>query len=297
MRKIYKNIPYFFREAKTIFKVDLLSNILSLFSIALIFFILSLIIAVWWISNDIAQVIEEETEISIYFDENIDLADLDKLLMNIRDIEGINYAGIVNKEESYNRMVDILGQEADILEYFDENPFSPFIEVKIEMEDLEAILEDLESLKAIDFIRDNRQVIDKLQGIMSILEVLGLFLVIAVGISTIVIISHIIRQGIYNNRDEINTLKLLGAPNAFIQLPFIIEGLFLTIIGGSIAAVLWLISVRFGYSKIYNILPFLPLPSIQDLQWMIIAFIMVFSLLIGLIGSKFGLKSIRKQNA
>lgn len=297
MRNIYKNIPYFVREAKIIFKVDLLSNILSLFSIALIFFILSLIIAGWWVSNDIVQVIEDETEISIYFDEDVEGADLDKLLMDIRSIQGINKASIVNKEESYNRMVDILGQEADILEYFDENPFSPFIEVKIDMEALEDILVELESLRGIDFIRDNRQVIEKLNGIISILEILGLFLVFAVGISTIIIISHIIRQGIYSHRDEINTLKLLGASNGFIQLPFFIEGLFLTIIGGIVASILWLISVRFGYSKINNILLFLPLPSTQELQWVIIIFIIIFSLVIGLIGSKFGLKSIRKQNA
>lgn len=295
MRNMIKNTPYFLREARTIFRVDLLSNILSLLSIGLIFIILSLIIAGWWISKDIVQVIEQETEISIYYDESMNENSLEYLLTSIQDIQGINDVNIVNEEESYNRMIDILGQEADILGYFDDNPFSPFIEVKIEMEGLDNILHDLESIDDISYIRDNRQVIEKLEGIVNILEVLGMFLVVAVGISTIIIISHIIRQGIYNNRDEINTLKLLGAPDYFIQLPFFIEGIFLTIVGGLLASILWFVLIEKGYSNIDSILPFLPLPSVDAVQWRIVIFIMSFSILIGLSGSIFGLKSIKKQ--
>ena len=295
MRNAYKNTLYFLREAKTIFKVDLLSNILSLFSIGLIFFILSLIIAGWLISNEIIQVIKQETEISIYYDENIKEEHLENLLLDIRNVQGIKEASIVNEEQSYSRMVDILGQESSILEYFDDNPFSPFVEVKIEMEGLDNILDELSSIEDIMYIRDNRIVIEKLQGIISIIEILGAFLLVAVGVSTIIIISHIIRQGIYNNRDEINTLKLLGAPNIFIQVPFFIEGIILTIIGGGIASILWIILIKYGYTNIDSILPFFPLPKVDELLWIIIIFNMVFSLLIGLLGSKFGLKSIKKQ--
>lgn len=291
-----RNTPYYLREAKTIFIVDLLSNIFSILSIGLIFLILSLVIAGWWISSDIIQVIEQETEISIYYGENIEEESLNDLLLNIRSIEGIKEASIVSEEESHNRIVDILGEDANILEYFDENLFSPFIEVKIEMDGLDNILDELLSIDEIEYIRDNRQVIEKLQGVVNILEILGLFLVVAVGISTIIIISHIIRQGIYNNREEINTLKLLGAPDYFIQVPFFIEGVIMTVIGGGVAALLWLILVEYGYSNIDNNLLFLPLPSADELRWSMIIFIIIFSTLMGFIGSKFGLKSIRKQH-
>lgn len=288
-----KNTPYFIREAKTIFKVDFLSNILSIFSIGLIFFILTLILTGWWISNNIVQVIQQETEISIYFNEDIQDLSLDNLLSKVKDIEGIRSADIVNEAESYDRMVDILGKEAEILNHFDNNPFSPFIEVKIEMESLDSILNELESFNDIEYIRDNRQVIDRLQDIIDIIEILGLLLGLAIGVSTAIIISHIIRQGIYNNRDEINTLKLLGAPDGFIQLPFYLEGIFLTIIGGGVAALLWLVLIKFGYSNIYNLLPFMPLPHGDEFMWPIIIFITLFSSFMGIIGSKFGLKSIK----
>ena len=293
MRNPFKNTAYYIKEAKTIFKVDFLSNILSILSIGLIFFILTLILTGWLISDNIVEVIERETEISIYYDEGLGQESLGNLLTRIRDIEGIREAEIVNEDESYNRMVDILGMEAEILSHFENNPFSPFIEVNIEMESLDTILNELKYFQDIDYIRDNRQVIDRLQGIISIIEILGLILFLAIGVSTMIIISHIIRQGIYNNRDEINTLKLLGAPDSFIQLPFFIEGIFLTIIGGAIAGLLWLLLINLGYGNIYNLLPFMPLPHGDDLLWPVFTFIVTFSSFIGIIGSSFALKSIK----
>ena len=256
-----------------------------------------MILTGWWLSNSIVEIIQKETEISIYYSENLDRDSLDDLLNGIRNIGSIRDANIVDGEESYHRMVDILGKEAEILNYFDHNPFSPFIEVKIDMENLDDILTELEDLHDIDYIRDNRQIIDQLQGIINIVEIFGLLLLGAVGISTAIIISHIIRQGIYNNKDEISTLKLLGAPDRFIRLPFLMEGIFLTTIGGALASLLWVLLIKYGYSNINNILPFLPLPSKDEFQWVILGFIMVFSLFMGLIGSGFGLKSISDEHS
>ncbi len=125
-------------------------------------------------------------------------------------------------------MVDILGKEAHVLEYFDDNPFTSFIEVKIHMGEVDQILKDIDKLEGIQYIRDNRQIINRLENIVNILKILGSLLITAVSISTIIVISHIIRQGIYNNKEEITTLELLGAQNSFVGFPFLLEGVMLT---------------------------------------------------------------------
>lgn len=293
MRNLFKNTEYYLKEAKTIFKVDLFSNVLSVLSIGLIFLILTLILTGWLISDNVVEMIEKETEISIYFDESLDQKSQGDLLTKVMAVEGIRDAQIVNEDESYDRMVEILGREAEILSNFEQNPFSPFIEVKIDMESLDSILNQLEYFRDIEYIRDNRQVISKLQDIINIIEVLGLILLLAIGICTMIIISHIIRQGIYNNRDEINTLKLLGAHNGFIQLPFFLEGVFLTILGGGIAFILWILLIKIGYENIYNLLPFMPLPQGNEFIFPVTIFLTIFSFFTGIIGSSFGLKSIK----
>ncbi|NLW21935.1 MAG: hypothetical protein GXY88_01555 [Tissierellia bacterium] len=293
MRSTIYNIGYFLKEAKTIFKVDLLSNIFSILSIGLIFFILALVISGWGISNYVIGIIEKEAEINVYFREDMRDPDIIELIKEIESIEGIGKAVFVSQEEAYNRMVEILGSEAAILELFDENPFSPFIEVQIHIEEVDSILEELEKIEEVEHIRDNKRVIDRLQNIVFILKIIGLLAVVAVGISTLVVISHIIRQGIYNNREQINTLELLGAPEFFIGFPFFLEGLFLTIMGGLIASLLLVITIRYGYSQMGIALTFIPLPSKDILTNNMVIFIMASSGVLGAVGSLFGLMSSR----
>ena len=81
-------------------------------------------------------------------------------------------------------------------------------------------MEDLEPLENIDYIRDSKDIIDKLEKNNNYTYYGGNPCDTPQVISALVVISHIIRQGIYNSRDQINTLKLLGAPDSFIGFPF-----------------------------------------------------------------------------
>ena len=252
-----------------------------------------MVISGWWISKEVVEVLQKEAEINIYFEENLEDLRIYNLMENIKNIKGVREAKLVDREESYRRMEEILDKEARILELFDENPFQPFIEVKIDIEQVDEILEDIKSLEDIDYIRDNKDIIDKLQKIITVLTIVGLLIITATGISTLVVISHIIRQGIYNNRDQINTLKLLGAPDSFIGFPFLLEGLFLTLIGGILAFGLIFFTFKLGYEQIGTALLFVPLPNMEVLVKTIGSFILILSGILGIIGSFFGLSSAK----
>lgn len=295
MKTIISNIGYFYREAKTIFKVDKGSNIFSIFSIGLILFILALIFSGWWISDEIIHVLQEEAEISVYYDEGLEDIEVDNLMGKIRNIQGIKNVSLVGEAESYDRMANVLGSEANILSLFDDNPFTAFIEVKVDMDETDYILSNMETLENIKYIRDNKGIIDKLKDITNMLTVISILIVLVVGISTVFVISHIIRQGIYNNRDQINTLKLLGAPDSFIGTPFLLEGLFLTLGGGLFSSLLISGVLYFGYRQIKSSLLFIPLPAIESLIPNIIVIIISLSAILGVLGSLFGLRTSKSN--
>ncbi|NLK21059.1 MAG: hypothetical protein GX308_02980 [Epulopiscium sp.] len=290
MKNIIYNIGYFIREAKTIFKLSTWSNILSLFSIGLILFILSLVISGWWVSTEIITMIHGEAEVNIYTKENIDETKRNQVIEKIKDIEGILETRIIEKDEAYRRMVDILGEDARVLEYFDDNPFSTFIEAKIDIEKTVSIYKELKLIPDIEYIRDNKEVLEHLRNITKVLYIIGTLFITAVGISTVVIISHIIRQGIYNNRDEINTLRLLGASEFFISLPFLMVGLVLTIGGGILASIFLSLILINIYSQMTAPIPFLPLPPLRLMVQSLISIIVAISVALGTIGSLIGIR-------
>ncbi|MBS4030218.1 MAG: permease-like cell division protein FtsX [Clostridiales bacterium] len=289
MKHLLNNADYFLKEVKAIVRINLLSNILSFISTALIFFILAMVISGWWMSNHVIAVIQGEAEINAYFAESISSAEVIQLADAIKRIDGVREAQLINEGQAYARMVEILGKEARVLEYFDENPFSPFIEIKIHLERMDAVLAELHLLSGIEHVRDNRDVLERLRNLAGIIRFLGYLIVTAVGISTLVIISHIIRQGIDNNREQINTLRLLGAPESFIAFPFLLVGLLLSIGGGILATMLAAYALRYVYAQVAGPLPFIPLPPRETLVLNLIILIASLSTFLGIAGSLFGL--------
>lgn len=293
MKNAFYNSGYFMKEAITTIKLNLWSNLLSLFSIGLIFFILAMISSGWWVSNQVAVAIQGEAEINVYYAEQITSAEIMNLVAQFEELEGVREAKLISQSEAYDRMEAILGKEARVLEAFGGNPFSSFIEVKIQLDNMDSIVKSISNIKGIEHVRDNREVLERLKDASGILKLIGYLVVAAVGIATVVIISQIIRLGIYNNREQINTLRLLGAPEGFIALPFLLGGMVLTIGGGVLSSVLAAIALDYVYSLITAPLPFLPLPSKGLLisgMWLLL---MPLSAVLGFVGSLFGLSSAR----
>ncbi len=295
MKTFIYNVGYFFREARTIFNVDMGSNVFSIFSVGFILFILSMIFSGWLITSDIVEVLKSEAEISVFYEEDIKLIQVNSIKEKIKNINGVNSVDLISEGESYDRMVGILGEEAGILNLFEDNPFTSFIEVSIDIENAEEILGEVENIEEVKYIRDNKEIIEKLQNIITILTILGALIVTTVGITTIFVVSHIIRQGIYNNRDQIRTLKLLGAPDSFIGAPFVLEGLYLTLGGGAVASILISGLLYFGYGQIGKSILFIPLPAVASLISYMLIGILSISAVLGILGSLFGLKSIKSS--
>lgn len=295
MKNFFYNLGYFLKEVKTIISMNIMSNIFSLLSTGLIFFILAMVVSGWWISSKAVETIKGEAEVSVYFNENLDKAGVNELVDKISKLQYVREARLVGRDEAYGRMVKILGKEAKVLEYFEDNPFSPFIEVKIDIEGMDRIISELDYILGIEYVRDNREVLERISSIANALKILGLLVVTAVGISTMVIISHIIRMGIYENREQINTLRLMGAPDSFISFPFVLEGLLLTIGGGALASVMIAILLRYLYSWLSGPLPFIPLPPVGDMVSQIIGLVMSMGFVMGVAGSCFGLASAKNS--
>lgn len=293
MKNILYNIGYFLKEAKTIIRLNFLSNVFSFLSTGLIFFILAMVISSWWVSNKVVEAIKGEAEINVYFEEKLENADVIMLTESIKGIAGVVEARLVDEGEAYSRMEKILGREAGVLESLDDNPFSPFIEVKIQMDEIDPIIRELGFLTGIEHVRDNREVLERLSSISGVLKVLGYLVVAAVGVTTMVIISHIIRMGIYDSREQINTLRLMGAPEGFIALPFILEGLLITLAGGVLALVLAIFTIKYVYAQMVGPLPFIPLPPQETLISNLVILVMSLSPVLGIVGSFFGLSSAK----
>lgn len=293
MKNFIYNIGYYLKEGYRTIKMSFFSYFISLLSTILILFLLALVITVASIGERMVNVLSQEAEISAYFIDDINSEEILDLVNKIEEIDGVWNARIVEEEEAFENMEEMLGNEAEILELFDENPFEAFIEIGIHIEQMGIVLEELASFEEIDYIRDNREVLERIKDITSILSIFGYLVFVAVGITTLIILSHLIRQGIYINREQINTLRLLGAPSSFIGTPYILIGFVLMLVGGLVATGLIIMMINNTYGQISGVIPFIPLPAKEELVYKITIAIPSLSVFLGIFGSLLGLGSIR----
>jgi cell division transport system permease protein len=297
MKTLVYNIGYFIQEAFRTIRFNPLSNFFSIIGTGLILFLLGIVLTGWSIGDKVVATLEQEAHISVYLANPEDMAKQEELMEQIKAIEGVTGTRFIEKEQAKAQMEQLLGNEAGILELFEGNPFEAFLEIRINLDRMDVVLEKISSLEGIEYVRDNREVLEQMKQMTDGVKIAGAFIILAVGMTTLIIISHMIRQGIYNNREQINTLRLLGAPNGFIGFPFLLAGTIMTVIGGAIATVLLLIIIQGGYQRLGGALPFIPLPEQAKLQSDIGFIIISISAILGVLGSLFGLSSMRKDKS
>jgi cell division transport system permease protein len=295
MKTFFYNIGYFLLEALRTIRLNPLSNFFSILGTGLILFLLGIVMTGWSVGDQIVMMLEQEAEISAYLVDPEDQEQVEELTKQTQSIDGVIEVRFVQKEQAKLQMEKLLGNEANILELFEENPFEAFLEIRIDLGRLEEVSNQLTKQDGIEYVRDNREVLEQMKQVTDGVKIVGAFIILAVGMTTLIIISHMIRQGIYNNREQINTLRLLGAPSGFIGFPFVLAGILMTVIGGFLAVALLLMVIGSGYRQLEGVLPFIPLPKQDELQAEISFFILIISAILGILGSLFGLSSMRKD--
>lgn len=295
MGVFFRNTGFFIRETVTIGRLSGISGLLSGLSLIMIFFLLQLALSGWQISTLLVQLLQQEAEISVYFTPEADSSQRAILIDAVERIDGVKRVTPVDEEAAYKQMEIVLGPEAEALSFFDTNPFEPYLQVDIVIDKLDAIVRDVNILETVDYVRDNKTVLDKLKRFAQGITAVGMGIAVAVGACTFVITSHIIREGVHRNKDHIATLKLLGAPDWFIDTPFVYGGILLSSISAGLSIGMMHLSAAAISGSAGEWLTFIPLAAYEGVQVQTAAGVMCFSVLIGLAASVFGLKIIKQR--
>lgn len=217
-----------------------------------IFMIGSVIVGSAFLSGVISS-LEEKVDISAYFKSSAGEEQILALKKDLEALPEVNSVRYVSKEEA---LLDFKERHKDdvtilqSLEVVGENPFSPSIEIKAkDPTKYGSISKFLESVRYGNILdtddsgekkityRQNQFVIDKLSSILATSRRAGLAVSLVLAVIALMVAYSTVRLAIYNSRDEISVMQLVGASRAFIRGPFLVEG----VMYGVMAAVFTLI--------------------------------------------------------
>jgi len=263
--------------------------------------VITVLLMVSVVANVVLENLEDKIDISVYFKletQETDILEVKSQLESLAEVESVNYTSqeqaLISFKERHKDNPVLLQS----LEELDANPLEASLNIKaVETSQYVSINQFLESVtyqEIIDKVNymQNKEVIEKLSKIIIDIKTGGLGLTFLLALIVFLVTFNAIRLAIYSSREEINVMRLVGATNAFIRGPFIVEG----ILYGVIAAV---ITLAILYPTFYFISPkmssFLPIDSIFSyFQANILAFLVLLLAVGVVLGSFSSYIAVRK---
>ena len=238
------------------------------------------------------------TDYVIHNDEEAQaLCDKIAALENVASVEYVSSEKGLETVKGY--MIE--GQEQYFTFLDDEfgNPISAAAKVTmVDMSKFDATLSSIRELDGVDTIQAYGDLAKKITAIKKGITVAGFWIISILMLISLVIVSNTIRVTMYNRKLEISIMKAVGATNAFIRLPFVVEGLIIGVISAAISEGLLYFCYRVATETIISTLGTHDIVKYSEMALPLLGVFLVIGVLAGVIGSVFIIgKYLRKEGS
>ena len=179
--------------------------------------------------------LEQENEILVYINEDYSEAKAKSVGSQINLISNVREAKFVSRQQALDEFIDTQndpelfdGIESDTLR-------DRFV---VTLEDNSLITQTKELLKQIDGVDDvsaHDEIANGFQTVQKVLNIAAMVIIVVLFVVSMFIISNTIKLAMYSRSQEIAIMKMVGATNSFIRLPFVVEGLILGFLSSLVA--------------------------------------------------------------
>jgi cell division transport system permease protein len=243
------SLSYVAKESFSGFKRAKISGFITIFTITISLFLLSIFMFVFDNTNKIVQHIRNRIEIEVFLIDTLTQQQTAGLKAQMAKIEGVDSVKYISKDEAASIFKQEFGE--DINQVLDFNPLPPSFKIAIKdeyktSENIKQITKDLSSFNGVDEVVYRKTLLELLDKRSKIFWQISLGLGIFIGIVSIFLVSNTIRLIIYSKRKIITTMKLVGATERFIRTPFIMEGVVHGLVAGIISSILLFLIIKFG---------------------------------------------------
>jgi cell division transport system permease protein len=228
--------------------------------IALLLFGLSLLI-----SRQVSLMIEATTgnvEVAVYLTDPVNPDTVRSLTGTLTELPVVENVDFENKQEACDRFKELFANQQALVNNVNCDALPASLRVKLDDPEQYAQVEAvLQGQPGIDRIVDQSAFLDRLFAVTRVFRVGVLLISFVMLVSAAILIANTVRMGLFARRKEIGIMKLVGATNWRIRIPFLVEGLFESLIGAA-AAILVLFGLKVAFINPLN-------ESVQFVPWIV----------------------------
>jgi cell division transport system permease protein len=242
-------IRYFLREALNNLWQFKARHLFSLTIICLSFVTVGVVLSLS--GNLRVRAKELSKNLTVVFYLRPDVADAERAAVEarVRRSPLIGAVKSVGPEQALDRFRTNFPDLRDILQNLGTNPFPASVEASLKDgavagEEIMAFIAEVRKSPGVEDVQFSRDWADKVRALGRLVEAAGFFLGGILILASLFIISNVIKLNVLARRSEIEILRLVGATNTFIRVPFLIEGVMMGVVGSALSLLIVLLLVQ-----------------------------------------------------
>jgi cell division transport system permease protein len=237
--------------------------------------------------REVLRFAHEKVEIVAFLEEDITAGGLDSLEAELDAIPFIQDRTYVSPGRALDKLRSEFGTRSFILDALEENPMPASFEITLKpqyrlKDRVISVAERIIKLPGVEDVSYGRGWITRLENLVKMLALIDICVGLVVGVASIVTVSYTVRLTLFARKEQIRVLKLVGATDWFVMLPFLLEG----VIHGLISVVIALFVV-YGAFRVIEV----RIPQAVFMPFSMILFFAIFGVLSAVLGSWVSLKT------
>jgi cell division transport system permease protein len=215
-----------------------ISYLSSIISISMVLVMLGLFGLIYIQSNQLNKIIKENILMSVYLNDDINQAEIDKNMQSIKNFIDVKEVKFISKDAAAMDLSKEMGQ--DIVEFAGYNPLPSSFEISIKAESahsskIQELKNNLMLLPKVSEVKYSEAISENVGKNLGSLSYILIGLAIIFIIIALVLINSNIRLNLYARRFSIKSMQLVGATHWFIIKPFVFRSFFNGLYGGLLA--------------------------------------------------------------
>lgn len=288
-RIVIRSIRDAFKSVFRNFSLSMASIMCATITLTVVFVSILLAVNV----NNATTLLKDELNIVVYLEKDVTGEQIDEITNKLKDNKKVKNVEAKSKNDWKNEITAKNSTYKAIFEYYDNNPLLDTLVVQLhDVKDLESMTDEINAMEYVDEANYFKETVNNLVKAFDIIEKIALVIMIALVFVTAFLITNTIKLTIYSRREEIEIMRLVGASNMAIKLPFVFEGFVIGVLGSIIPIILCIYSYIILYSASNGrVMEIISLVSPYNIVFYIALVVLALGALIGMIGS---LNAVRK---
>jgi len=191
----------------------------------------------------LARQLSDNLAVVFFLDKGLSPSDTEAVIQTIRSSSHISRVHYVTPQEALRRFRQRFPQLQEVVAGLGLNPFPASVEAVLKDKAAESaeilnLMDSLRRVKGVEDIQFNRDWVERMRSLSRLARAVGFFLGGILVLASFFIISNVIRLNVLARKNEVEILRLVGASNVFIRIPFFMEGIALGVLGSLLSLAL-----------------------------------------------------------